>query len=76
MKFVKFNLVKGRTFVNQVVHPHLNNMGVPPQGKVTAEVWYCDNILLEHMYLVLTQRPFNSSLQKTSAGGLSLSFIR
>ena len=76
MKFAKFNLVKGRTFANQVAYPHPNNMGVPPQGKVTVEVWYIDNILLEHMYLVLTQRSFNSSLQKTSAGGLSLNFIR
>ena len=29
-KFANVGLVKGRTFANPAVHPHRNDMGVPP----------------------------------------------
>ena len=50
MKFAKFNLVKGRTFANQVAHPHTNNNkygSIPPREKLQLKfgivIIYCLN---------------------------------
>ena len=79
MKFAKFNLVKGRTFTNQVAYPHPNNMGVPPpppreklQSKFGIVIIYCLNTCTWYSHNVLSTLVY----RKPQQGGLSLNFIR
>ena len=37
-KFANVGLVKGRTFANPAVHPHRNDMGVPPPPGLSTHI--------------------------------------